>query len=343
MHQIDLVKISLPLKEKFRVSKGEADVKTNYLVIFNNRYIGEASSSVFYGPSLDEIETDLRSGINKINQLDNISLETLETVSKLEINSISRSALVALVLNYISGESKRYPWEIVNLGTPVGIKSSFTIGIDKAEKMIENVKSSEYPIIKIKLGYEDDKKIIDALDDSVKKQVRVDANGAWSCAKAEEMIYSLANKGIKVIEQPTGIEFIEEWPHIKGKNKDVELILDEGMNNVKDFEKYSSSVDGINIKMEKCGGIIEAIKIANAAKEDGKKIMLGCMVESSVGIAQSVYMSSMADYYDLDGPLLLENDIASGIKYNLENIEVDREIIGGPKLNREIFEKYISK
>ena len=71
--------------------------------------------------------------------------------------------------------------------------------------------------------------------------------------------------------------------------------------------------------------------------------MLGCMVESSVGIAQSIYMSSLADYYDLDGPQLLETDIASGIKYDRETIEVDREIIGGPKLKRDVVEKYIQE
>ena len=94
--------------------------------------------------------------------------------------------------------------------------------------------------------------------------------------------------------------------------------------------------------MEKCGGIIEGIKTATQAHQDDKKVMLGCMVESSVGIAQSVYMSAHADYFDLDGPLLLEDDIASGIRYDRESIEVDREIIGGPKLKRDVVEKYIN-
>lgn len=343
MFQIVLVKISLPLKKKFRVSKGEADIKTNYLVILNNRYIGEASSSIYYGPSLEQIESDLKLGINKLKRLNEITNDTLELVSNFNINSVARSALMGMILNYISGENKRYPWEIINLGTPVGVKSSFTISLDNSDNMIESVKLSNYPIIKIKLGDEDDMKIVDALDDSVKKQVRVDANGAWSCAKAEEMIFHLAKKGITVIEQPTDINYLEEWIHLKGQNNEVELILDEGLNTLDDYNKYSKFIDGVNIKMEKCGGIIEAIKIAKATREDGKKVMLGCMVESSVGIAQSIYMSSMADYYDLDGPLLLENDIASGIKYNMENIEVDREIIGGPKLKREFIEKYIAK
>ncbi len=105
--------------------------------------------------------------------------------------------------------------------------------------------------------------------------------------------------------------------------------------------RVSDFVDGINIKMEKSGGILEAMRLATQAREDNKKVMLGCMVESSVGISQSIYLSSRADYYDLDGPLLLENDIANGIKYDRESIQVDREIIGGPKLKRDVVEKYL--
>jgi len=157
------------------------------------------------------------------------------------------------------------------------------------------------------------------------------------------MIFHLSQKGVKVIEQPTDSKYINEWPHLKGKAKDIKLIMDEGLNDIKDYEKNASYIDGVNIKMEKSGGILEAIKIANRAQEDKKKIMLGCMVESSIGIAQSVYMSSMADYYDLDGPLLLQDDIALGINYDKESIKVDREIIGGPKIKRDVFEKYISK
>ena len=342
MIQVDTVRLSLPLKQKFVVSKGEAVVKTNLLTVLNNRYNGEAAGSVHYGPGIEEIEKDIRKGMKMMSGLSDIDLEALKEISELEINPIARSALVGMVLNYISGETKRYPWEVLELGTPVGIKSSVTISIDRPSAMIEELNDSEYPIIKIKMGNEEDIMILDALEDTNGKEIRVDVNGAWSCAKAEEMIFHLANKGVKVIEQPTDAQYIAEWPHLKGKIEDVELIADEGVNNLDDYNEVSEYIDGVNIKMEKSGGILEAIKIADKAREDGKKVMLGCMVESSVGIAQSIYMSSKADYYDLDGPLLLKDDIADGITYDRESIEVDREIIGGPKLKRDVMEKYIT-
>jgi len=341
--QLDTVKVTLPLKKKFAISKGVADVKSVFLTILNNRYNGEASGSVYLGPTDEEIETDIKKGLELLSDLEKPELETLEQIGKFNIQPITRSALSAMILNYLSGESKRYPWEVLSLGSPVGVKSSFTISIDKPADMIETIKQCPYPIIKIKMGNEEDIMLLDVLDKIQDKEIRIDANGAWSCAKAEEMITHLSRIGVKIIEQPTSFDFIDEWPQLKGKIKNVELIVDEGLNNMKDYLNVGGYVDGINIKMEKCGGILEGLKLAQKAHEDKKKVMLGCMVVTSVGIAQSVYMSSQADYFDLDGPLLLEKDIANGIHYERESIKVDREIIGGPKLRRDVVEKYIDE
>lgn len=341
MIHLETLKVALPLKKKFITSKGETSVKTNLLTVLNNRYFGEASGSIHYGPTISEIETDIQVGIKKLKQERTITAETLELIGGFKINSIARSALIGMVLNYLSGESRRYPWEILSLGSPVGIKSSITIVIEKAADMIEAIRQSEYPIVKLKMGNEEDVLILDHLDRIKGKEIRVDANGAWSCAKAEEMIVQLSQKGVRIIEQPTSADYVGEWQNLKGKTENVSLIMDEGLNNLEDYGRFADQIDGVNIKMEKCGGILEAIKIADQAQSDNKKVMLGCMVESSVGIAQSVYMSSKADYFDLDGPLLLENDIARGILYDRESIAVDREIIGGPKLNRDVLQKYI--
>jgi len=341
MINVDTVKISFPLKKKFAISKGSVVQKTNLLTILNNRYAGEASGSIHYGPDLDAIEKDIKKGIIFIKESKNVDVDTLNDICNLEIHPIACSALVTMFLNYISGETKRYPWEVISLGTPVGVKSSITVSLDEPSKMIHDIINSEFPVVKVKLGGENDITVIEALKDIHDRDIRVDANGAWSCEQAEEMIFQLAKAGVTVIEQPTDIEFIEEWPHLRGKNEEVELILDEGMNSLEDYKRHTDSIQGVNIKMEKCGGIMNAMKIARVVREDKKKIMLGCMLESSVGIAQSLYMSSMADYWDLDGPLLIEDDIATGINYCMDTIEVDREIIGGPKLKRDVVEKYI--
>ncbi len=343
MNRVDTIRVTMPLKQKFVVAHGEASEKTNILTILNNRYSGEASTSVQYGPTLETIEKDIIIAADFLASENELSFETLEKIDNLKINSVSRSAIMGMTINYLSGESKRYPWEILSLATPVGIKNSFTIGLGDPADIAKQIAQSELPILKIKMGGDHDRELLDVFKDVAGKELRVDANGGWSCEMAEEMIFELSKLGVKVIEQPTSIDHISEWKAIKGSIENIELILDEGLDTVKDYKKYSEMIDGINIKMEKCGGILEGMKLANAAAKDKKKVMLGCMVESSVGISQSVYMSSLADYYDLDAPLLLEHDIAAGINYNGEKIEFDREIIGGPKLKRDIVEKYASE
>ncbi|MEW6050945.1 MAG: enolase C-terminal domain-like protein [Candidatus Zixiibacteriota bacterium] len=339
--EINVARVALPLKKRFAVAKGSAEVKTNVLTILNNRYSGEASGSVYYGPPVELIEVDIRKGIEFIKWLPRIDVSTLNSITCLDILPIARSALMGMVLNAISGESGRYPWEILGLGTPVGIRSSLTIGIDTHEVMKKAILESPHAIIKLKLGHEQDCELLDVIKAVTDKEIRVDANGGWTCAKAEEMIYYLGKAGVTIVEQPTEPEYSSEWPHLKKASPSVELIIDEGLNRLEDYDQFKDSIDGVNIKMEKCGGILEGIRIARQARTDKKKVMLGCMVESSIGIAQSVYMSSLADYCDLDGPLLLENDIASGIVYQREYIKVDREIIGGPKLKRDLFDKYV--
>lgn len=324
------------------MAKGAAEVKTNVVTIMNNRYSGEASGSVYYGPTIELIESDISRGIERLKMIRNIDVTTLKAINDFDIHPIARSALSGMVLNYLSGESQRYPWEILSIGAPVGIKSSLTVSIDTTERMIAAIKESDHTIIKVKMGNDDDVMLLQPLSTITGREIRVDANGGWSCAKAEEMIFHLSQLGVHIIEQPTEIGSIKDWKHLKGKNDQVELIVDEGLCSVEDYDSFAAYVDGVNIKMEKSGGIIEAIAIARKARDEKKKVMLGCMVESSVGIAQSVYMCALADYHDLDGPLLLEDDIASGITYQKELIHVDREIIGGPKLRRDVFNKYIT-
>ncbi|MCK4301937.1 MAG: hypothetical protein KAW91_04155 [candidate division Zixibacteria bacterium] len=341
MIHLDSFKIAIPLKKKFAVAGGEATVKTNLLTVLNNRYNGEASPSVKYGPSMEDLQADIQKGLELLSTEERIDVEVLTAIDEYDIHPVARSALMAMALNYISGETGRYPWEVLSLGSPVGIKSSVTVAIDTPSEMIEAIKNCEYNIVKVKMGHEEDILLLDALAKINDKEIRVDANGGWSCAKAEEMIHRLAEYGVRIIEQPTDEGYVKEWKHLKGKHTEVELIMDEGLGGLLDYSEHAALVDGVNIKMEKCGGILEGIKLARQARRDKKKVMLGCMVGSSVGIAQSVYMSSQADYFDLDGPLLLENDIARGIRYDRESIEVDREMIGGPRLKRDVVEKYI--
>ena len=156
MIHVDSVRVELPLKKKFATSSGEATVKTNVITVLNNRYPGEAAPSVAYGPSVEELEADINRGLKNLAGREKLGIDTLREIDNMEISPMARAALMGMTLNYLSGESKRYAWEILGLGTPLGVKSSITISVDESAQMIEAINNSEYPIIKIKMGHEDD-------------------------------------------------------------------------------------------------------------------------------------------------------------------------------------------
>jgi len=266
-----------------------------------------------------------------------ISASDLDELNEFDINPVSKAGLIGALLHKLSSAEKVYPWELLNLTEPADIRTSYTVSIDDPESMFDEIKSSPYPIIKIKMGFEQDEALLPRLKAVGGKLFRIDANGGWTPEKAERMIYSLNKLDVDVIEQPTGVEYMQDWKYIKGRSK-INFIIDEGLNRLDDYFRYAEYVDGINIKMAKSGGIVEAQKIAARAKKDKLKVMLGCMLESSVGISQSVYLSSLADYFDLDAPLLLKEDVAEGICFQLEKISVDEDIIGGPRMKKEFLD-----
>lgn len=268
-----------------------------------------------------------------LSSIEKPTVTDLFDLESMAINSVSKSALMAALLHKISSDSNQFPWDIAKLPEPIKICTSITVCITDPETMLNEIKFSAYPIIKIKLGFDGDEQVVEGFKNITGKIIRVDANGGWSVEKAEKMIYYLNKYGVEMVEQPTPIESISEWKKIKGTGKTL-LFIDEGLNNLNDYYKVADFVDGINVKLSKSGGIITAKDVCRQAKKDKLKVMLGCMVESSIGISQAVYLSSMADYFDLDGPILLKTDISSDIKYDMEKVSLDSNIIGGPKIEK---------
>lgn len=323
------------LRRPFRVAYGEAASKTSLFVEIDGCNWGEASGSVYYGPSKEEIERDLEIGIEILRGTEKPSVGVLEEINRFELNHSARFALSTAYLHYLSGKLGQYPWEIVDLESPDEIRTSFTVSISSIGEMISEMKESPYPTIKLKMGFDGDEELLPELKKITGRNFRIDANGGWSLEKAERMLFELARTGVELIEQPTKQELAVEWQYLKGR-LNVALFIDEGLNVLEDYFKYADYVDGINIKQAKAGGIIEAAAIAKQAAKYRRKVMLGCMVESSVAIAPALYMASLADYFDLDGPLLLEQDCATGIMFNFDKISLGEDIIGGPKLKSSL-------
>ena len=195
--------------------------------------------------------------------------------------------------------------------TPV---SSYTIGLDTIPKMLNKLKeASNFPIIKVKVGVPGDLDMIKAIRGISDVKIRVDANTGWSVTEAIKKINQLEKYDIEFIEQPIVPKNYKGLREIR-KNTNIPIMADEDSVSLKDLPNLVGCVDSINIKLMKCRGIREALSMINFAHANGIKVMLGCMLESSLSIAAAAHISPLVEYTDLDTNILITNDPYSGMK-----------------------------
>jgi L-Ala-D/L-Glu epimerase len=193
-----------------------------------------------------------------------------------------------------------------------GPMTDYTIGIDSIEKMVEKMKAKPWPIYKIKLGTSEDAEIVRALRKNTDAVLRVDANSGWAVDQALEVIDVLYECGVEFIEQPLAKEDLEGM-RILFEKSPIPLIADESCVSEQDVEKCHGLFHGVNIKLTKCSGLTPALRMIETARKLGMKVMAGSMNESSIGSAAIGHLLPLLDYVDMDGPLLLDEDLATGL------------------------------
>lgn len=199
--------------------------------------------------------------------------------------------------------------------------TDYTIGIDPVEKMVAKMREKPWPIYKIKVGTADDMAIVRALRANTDAILRVDANAAWDVETALALIPQLAELGVEFVEQPLAKDNWEGMKVLFEKSV-LPLYADEACVYESDVERCLHHFHGINIKLTKCSGITPALRMISKARELDLKVMLGCMNESSIGSAAMAQMLPFIDHVDMDGPLLLEEDLATGITYDFGKISI---------------------
>ncbi|MHA4845638.1 dipeptide epimerase [Flavitalea antarctica] len=224
----------------------------------------------------------------------------------------------------ISGKPLYQLWDLDPEKSPL---TDYTIGIDTIEKMVEKMKARPWPIYKIKLGRPEDIEIVKALRKHTDALLRVDANSGWTLEEALIKIPQLKDLGVELIEQPL---HKDNWEGMKVlfRQSPLPLIADESCVVESDVEKCRNHFHGINIKLTKCSGITPAMRMIEDARSFGMKVMIGCMNESTVGSAAIAHLAPLADLIDMDGPLLLAEDVADGL--NIINGKI--ELSGYPGL-----------
>jgi L-alanine-DL-glutamate epimerase-like enolase superfamily enzyme len=193
--------------------------------------------------------------------------------------------------------------------------TTFSIGIDTPEITKQKTREAEpYPILKVKVGLATDEPTIEAVRSVTKKPIRVDANEGWKDREeAVRKINWLEKQGIEFVEQPLAADRIEDTRWIRSRVH-IPIIADEACQHASDIPKLRDAYDGVNIKLDKSGGILEAYRMIQIAKALGMKTMLGCMISSSVSVTAAAHLSPLVDFADLDGNLLIANDPFHGVR-----------------------------
>jgi len=306
--------LELKLKDTFRISRGEVNCK-KIVVAHIDDGMGEASPTGYYNESFETIISFFEKAKPVIKKE---SLEIEKISAKMENitnQNYSAKAAIDVALYDVMAKKKNLPvYQYLELSGKIKTPISYTIGIDSLDKMRAKIRhTSGFEVYKVKVGFSGDIEIIKGIREVTDKRIRVDANGGWSAEEAIKKINQLEELGVELVEQPLKADDIEGLKLVR-QNTFLPIILDEPICTSQDIAQFVGLCDGINIKLMKCGGLTEALKMINLARSLKLKIMLGCMIESSLGITAMAHLASLADYLDLDGHLLISNDPFEGVK-----------------------------
>jgi L-Ala-D/L-Glu epimerase / N-acetyl-D-glutamate racemase len=276
---------------------------------------GEAAPSAYYHQSADTVSATLAEFAPVLEAQGNIEFADLPDLEDQifarapEHGSAAHAAVSAALLDLIGKREGVPVWRLLDAPVDRAPHSSFTIGIDDVDVMRSKVReASSYRILKVKVGTPDDERVLAMLrEERPDAIVRVDANTGWSRREALHNLPMLEAFGVELIEQP-----LEPNDHAGlgelQRATTIPIIADESVLTAADIPKLVGCVSGINIKLSKCGSLLEAVRMVDLAREQGLQVMLGCMLETTLGIAAAVQIAGLVDFVDLDGAALLAND-----------------------------------
>ncbi len=274
---------------------------------------GEAAATPFYGETAETVAAELPRLADALNAAigdDPFELEKADKALELSMGrNPSAHAAVSMALHDLVGKRLGAPiWKIWGLD-PVGAVSSFTIAIDTPEVMRQKVKEAvAYKNLKVKVGTPRDEEVLKIVREGApQSKIRVDANTGWTPKQAVAALPMLEEFGVELLEQPVRADDLDGLALVRSRSK-IPIVADESCRVASDVAQLVGKVDGVNIKLAKCGSMREALRIVNVARAHGMQVMLGCMVESTLAIAAAIQLAPLVDWVDLDGAALLAHD-----------------------------------
>jgi L-alanine-DL-glutamate epimerase-like enolase superfamily enzyme len=309
--------LTLKLRNPFRVSYGVSETRQAFILrLAGDERLGEGTIPPYYrvDPSA------MTSCWQRAAESDNPFPDELSGIDAWipEGPAPARSAIDLALHDRIARRQGKPMYELLGLPKPPALTTSFTIGIDTPEAMGAMARQiADYGVIKIKLGAEDDEPRVRAIREArPDAKLRVDANAGWTVEQAISHLKWLEKYDIELIEQPLPREQIEQMGEVQ-KRTSIPVIGDESVQSMDDVERLGRArVAGINLKLMKVGGLGPAMKILRRARELNLKVMLGCMIETSLGTTAMAHLAGLADWVDLDAPLLISNDPFDGVQFD---------------------------
>jgi L-Ala-D/L-Glu epimerase len=334
--ELSFKRFNLELKNTFTISHGSRDYQETLIVILSDGEFtgyGEAAATDYYGVTVEK----MIASIKEVEQIveENIHLTPEElwelTFPKLKNNPFAHCAL-DMAIHDLQGKRNGLPlyklWGLDVTNVPL---TSYTIGMDTVDKMVNKIKEFPWPLYKIKLGTKDDIAIVKELRKHTNAVFRIDANAAWTLSQAIKNSEALNELNVEFLEQPLKSDNFKGMEELYKKSR-LPIIADESCITENDVEKCAPYFHGVNIKLPKCGGITPAKRMIKKARTLGLKVMVGCMTESTVAMSAIGQLLPMLDYVDMDGALLIRNDIAKGVKISDNKVHFPNRNGTGAKL-----------
>lgn len=311
--------LDLTLANPFRIARGVQLVARNVLVRIEHEGLigcGEAAPSAFYGEKRESVLMALTYFGEHLGDDPGLIDDILASCDRTLGGNAAARAAVDMALYDLLGQRLGVPvYALLGLNSARTPRTSFTIAIASPEEMAARAAAAArtYPVLKIKLGTDHDLEIVRAIRAATDATLRVDANAAWTPKQALRTIEALAEQDVEFVEQPVAKGDLEGLQFVRERSP-LPIFADESCVTLEDVPKVAGRVDGINIKLMKCGGIHAALRMIAAARAHHLQVMLGCMIESSLAITAAAQLSPLVDYADLDGALLIESDPFDGVR-----------------------------
>lgn len=305
--------ITLNLRTPFRIAHGVSEQRHNVIAHLGDG-LGEAAAVVYHGETQQKIMDYLAAAADRVGA-DPFALE--DTLNSLPPGSQAARAAIDLALHDRWGKALGQPlYRLFGLQPDRLPLTSFTIAMDEPEVMAQRASESGLPILKIKLGSGDDEAMVAAIRRVTNAKLRVDANAGWTREQAARLIPRLAQYDLEFVEQPLPVGDIEGLRWLRAQKFGVPIFADEPIKTARDVAAHAGAIDGVVIKLMKTGGLREALRAIAVARAHDLQIMIGCMIETSIGVTAAAHLASLCDYADLDGPLLIANDPYRGVRYD---------------------------